>query len=323
MTLKKLWGFLQLFAGDGAGSGTGSTAADGGTGASASVDGSSDDVSVLRAAGVPESKIAKYGKAYMKRANRQTAPQQTAQQAAAATEETARTEEASQPKSFDWDEVMKDPECNRRMQETVQARTKKSKAAEAAMEALGPALKRLASENGLDPENIDYVALSKHLSGEYDDKALELGLPKETVARMEQQQRINAQTLDRQHIDGIFRQAEAMKTVFPNFDIIKELENPEFRRLTSRGVNVSVENAYYLVHRNELEAAQAQAVERKATQQVTNAIRAGQNRPDESGGSQAPSVTSIDWRHATPQQVKEFASYIRSEAAKGRKVYPG
>lgn len=337
MTFNAKWSILQLFGGEGAGaggsSGAGGTAGDSGAGAPTPGDGTADAAQTLRAMGVSEAKVAKYAVAYGKRALKASAQQQEAQQTnvesqqdAAATNETAQAEEPKQeaaPK-YDWDEVMKDPECNRRMQETVQASKKKAKAAEDAMAALAPGLKALAQEHGMDPENIDYVALSKHLTGEYDDKALELGLPRETVVKMDQQQRINEEQLNRQHIQGLIQQGEQMKAVFPNFDLRKEMENPKFRRLTSRGVNISVDDAYRLVHRKELELAQAQIVDKKATERVQNTIRAGAARPDESGASsQASSVTAVDWKHATTQQIQAQAKRIRLAAAQGRKLRPG
>lgn len=335
MTYSKKWDFLQLFAGEGAGAG--GSAGDGGTSGNGVGDASAPGVAAVDAAqrlrdmGVPESKIARYGKAYGKRANKTAAPVAVEQapradeQAAAAENETAQAEEQQPaPQKYIWDEVMKDPEMNRRMQETVRASKKKAQAAEDAIAALAPALKQQAEEFGLDPENIDYVALSKHITGEYDDQALQMGLPKETVVKMEQQHRINEEKLNRDHIAGLIAQGEKMKEVFPNFDLRKEMENPQFRRLTARGVNVSVDDAYRIVHRKELELAQAQIVERKATERVQNTIRAGAARPDESGSaSQAPSVTTIDWKHASREQLQAQAKRIRLAAAQGRKLRPG
>lgn len=336
MTTNKLWHFLQLFAGEGAAAG--GSAGDGGTSGNGGVDAATSGVAAVDAAqrlrdmGVPESRIAKYAKAYDKRANKAAAPapaqqmQKAEEQDAAADNKTAQTEEHQQtePQKYNWDEVMKDPEMNRRMQETVRASKKKSQAAEDALSALAPALKQQAEEFGLDPENIDYTALAKHITGEYDEKALQMGLPKETVVKMEQQQRINEDQLNRNHIAGLIAQGEKMKEVFPNFDLRKEMENPQFRRLTARGVNVSVDDAYRLVHRKELELAQAQIVERKATERVQNTIRAGAARPDESGSaSQAPSVTTIDWKHASREQLQAHAKKIRLAAAQGRKLRPG
>lgn len=333
MTTNRQWSFLQLFGGDGAGEGSaGGTAGDGGQAASTSGEATAAAAQRLRAMGVPEGKIAKYASAYGKRANISAAseqpeesPKDGSQQAAAAERQTAQAaEESKQAPKFDWDEVMKDPECNRRMQEIVRERTRKSKSAEDALAALAPALKQIAQENGLDPENLDYSALAKYMTGEYDDKALELGLPRETVIRMDQEQRINEETLNRQHLNGLIQQGEKLKEIFPNFDLRKEMENPQFMRLTSRGVGISVEDAFRLVHRKELELAQAQIVDQKAAERVQNTIRAGAARPDESGASsQASSVTKVDWRKATPQQLQEQARRIRMASAQGRKLRPG
>ena len=88
---------------------------------------------------------------------------------------------------------------------------------------------------------------------------------------------------------------------------------------TARGNRV-----LFIVHRKELELAQAQIVDRKATERVQNTIRAGQARPDESGASsQASTVTTVDWKHATPEQLKAQAKRIRLAAAQGRKLKPG
>ena len=328
MTLENRWRMLQLFAdGGGAGGSSGAGAAAGGEGGAAATsgEGSADAAQALRNMGVPEVKLAKYAKAYQKRANRQASAAPTAEanaQAAAATNGDTQAE-AVKP-AYNWDEVMKDPEMNRRMQDVVKASKKKSQAAEDALSALAPALKAQAEEFGLDPENIDYAALGKYMSGEYEQKALETGLSRETVASMDKQQRINSESMARQHIQKLIAQGEEMKKVFPNFDLREEMKNPAFVRLTSQGVNVSVEDAFYLVHRKELEQRTAQVVERKATQRVQNAVKAGAARPTENGSSaQSPSVTTIDWKHASREQLDAQKKAIRLAAAQGRKLMPG
>lgn len=321
MTYNKKWRFLQLFAGEGAGAGgTGGTAGDG-QGASAPGANPVDAAQVLRERGVPQSKINKYARYNRAKQGQPAAPaaSQAPQQAAAALTETAPAEEDKQEATkYNWDEIMKDPECNRRMQEIVKASKQKSKPAEDAMAALTPALKKLAADYGLDAENIDYVALSKHMTGEYEGKAVELNLPVETVAKMDQQQRTIEQQRNQQHFQKMIQDGEKMKAIFPNFDLRTEMENPTFRRLTAPGVGISVEDAYHLVHRKELEMAQAQIVAQQTTRQVQNSIRAGANRPDESGAStQASSVAARDWRNATPEQIRQQAKRIRSAAAQG------
>ena len=119
-----------------------------------------------------------------------------------------------------------------------------------------------------------------------------------------------------EHLRSLERQGEELRRQVPGFDLRSELENPVFLRLTAPGVGVSVADAYYVVHRRELQ----EAAERK----MANAIRAGSLRPRENGiNNQAPAVTTFDYRRASKEQRNALKAYIRSEAARGRKVYPG
>ena len=120
------------------------------------------------------------------------------------------------------------------------------------------------------------------------------------------------------------QQGEALKATFPNFDLRQELKNPAFARMTSPNVGISVADAYYAVHRNEIQTAAMQVTAQKTAEKLSNAIRSGSRRPAENGtGSQAPSVTTFDYSKASSEQRKALKDFIRSEAANGRKVYPG
>ena len=316
----KLWRFLQLFA-DGEGSG------DGAAEASESGVMADDADQRLRDMGVPEEKIRRT------RAGRQRARQAVpatnapAPQAAAAKEADdgqPEAQEEEKPKRMTWDEIMQDPEYNRAMQETMQKRLKSAKAAEESLNALMPAIKKLAQEKGLDPENVDYVSLGKMLTGEYESKAMELGVPVETVMQLEQQQRtIEQQRMD-SHFQRLEREAEDLRKVFPNFSLQAEMANPAFAKLTHPNIGMSVEDAYYAVHRKELQVASMQVAAQKTAQQISNAIQSGTRRPVESGQStQAPSVTTFDYSRATKAQRDEFKAKLRASWARGEKVYPG
>ena len=327
------WLNLQLFAGEGSGDGGGDGAA---TGESA-VDPGQQRLLEL---GVPADKI-------RKRANRTAAKQpsgavnaapkaqetqQTKEQAAAANPTEENKTEA--PARMSWDEIMADPEYNKQMQSVVQSRLRSAKGAEDTLGKLTPALEVLARKHGQDPANIDYDALAKAISDDesyYEDKALEMGVSVETAKRIDQQERDTARqqreqqrTLEQQrfeqHIIKLEQQGEAMKKVFPNFDLRKELQNPAFARMTSPNVGISVEDAYYAVHRNEIQAASMQVAAQKTAQKISNAIASGSRRPDENGTSgQAPSVTTFDYRNMSPEQRKLLKDRIRS----GEKIYPG
>ena len=330
---KNKWLNLQLFAGEGAGDG-------GGEGAATGVSAVDPGQQRLLELGVPESKIRK-NRAYKPNVTAQApaaagqgkAQEQQAQQAAAANDPTE-DKKTDSPARMTWDEIMKDPEYNKHMQATVQSRVRSAKGAEEALVKMAPALELLARKHGQDPAKIDYDALAKAISDDesyYEDKALEMGVSIETAKRIDQeerdtarQQREEARTLEEQkfqnHIMKLEQQGEALKKVFPNFDLRKELRNPTFARLTSPNMGMSVEDAYYAVHRKEIDAARSQVIAQKTAQKISNSIQAGSRRPNENGTSgQAPSVTTFDYRTASREQREAFKKRIRS----GEKIYPG
>ena len=329
--LKEKWLNLQLFAGEGAGGGAEGAA----TGENA-VDPGQQRLLEL---GVPADKIRK-NRAYKlntpapkpAEAGQEKAPEQKQEQAAAAANPTE--EKTDTPSRMSWEEIIADPEYNKQMQATIQARLRSAKDAEEKLGKLTPALELLARQHNLDPANIDYDALAQAISNDesfYEQKALEMGVSLETARKIDQQerdtarqQREEARTLEQQkfqqHIMKLEQQGEALKKVFPNFDLRTELQNPAFARMTSPNVGISVEDAYYAVHRNEIQTAAMQVTAQKTAQKISNAIQAGSRRPNENGTSgQAPSVTTFDYRNASPEQREALKKRIRS----GEKIYPG
>ena len=325
---KEKWLNLQLFAGEGAGDGGGEGAA---TGESA-VDPGQQRLLEL---GVPKEKLRK-NRVYQApaKAESASAKAEPEQQPPTATENPTEEQKTEPNARMSWDEIMADPEYNRQMQAVVQSRLRSAKGAEETLGKLTPALEVLARKHGQDPANINYDELAKAISNDesfYEDKALEMGVDVATARRIDQeerdtarQQREQARTLEEQkfqnHIVKLEQQAEAMKKVFPNFDLRTELQNPAFARMTAPNVGISVEDAYYAVHRNELQTAAMQVTAQKTAQKISNAIASGSRRPDENGTSgQAPSVTTFDYRSMSPEQRKALKQRIRS----GEKIFPG
>lgn len=334
---KEKWLNLQLFAGEGAADGGGDGAATGETSADAGQQ-------RLLELGVPADKIRK-NRAYNLNAPApksaeagQEKEQESKQKQAAAAENPTEENQTEQNRRLTWDEIMADPEYNKQMQAVVRSRLRSANGAEESLRKLAPALEVLSRKHGLDPDKPDYDALSKAISDDdayYEDRALEMGVPVETAKRIDQQERETARkqreeaiTLEEQkfqnHIMNLEQQGEAMKKVFPNFDLRKELQNQAFARMTSPNIGISVEDAYYVVHRNEIMSAGMQVTAQKTAQKFSNAIQAGGRRPQENGTSgQAPSVTTFDYRAASKEQRDALKAFIRSESAQGRKVYPG
>lgn len=335
----KLWLNLQLFAGEGAGGDGGEGA---GTGESA-VDAGQQRLLEL---GVPADKIRNRAKksapklpeSAVNTVSKAQEVKQDTEKAAASDNPTEETNANNTPKRMSWDDIMADPEYNKQMQSVIQSRLRTAKASEETLNKLTPALEVLARKYGLDPANMDYDALTKAIDDDseyYENKALEMGVSLETAKKIDQeeratarQQREEARTLEEQkimqHIQKMEQQGEALKKVFPNFDLRKELQNPAFARMTSPNVGISVEDAYYAIHRNEIQTASMKVTAEQTAQKISNAIQAGQRRPMENGTTgQAPSVISFDYRKASPEQRNELKNRIRQAAARGEKVYPG
>ena len=342
---KSKWFWLQLFAGEGAGASSGEGGGDGAV--SGVTDGVAAEHQRLLELGVPEEKLRKRAKranaklpeGAVRTAPKQAQEQKPQEQVATATENpTEEKTETTAPTRMSWDEIMADPEYNKQMQLTVQSRLRSAKGAEEALAKMAPALEVLARKHGQDPANPDYEALAKAINDDdayYEDKALEMGVTLETAKRIDQQERDRAReqkeearNLEQQRLQNHFmkleQQGEALKKVFPNFDLRTELKNPVFARMTSPNVGVSVEDAYHAVHRKEIMQAGMQVTAQQTAQKISNAIQAGSRRPDENGTSgQSASVTTFDYSKASKAQREALKQQIRAAAARGEKLYPG
>ena len=121
-----------------------------------------------------------------------------------------------------------------------------------------------------------------------------------------------------EHIRGLEQQGSRLKETMPQFDLRRELADPMFARLTSPLVGMSVEDAYYALHRKELQ----QNLARATAVGLSRSIQAGRMRPEENSGAQASHVTKLDYAHASKQQREELKKEIHKAAALGRKIYP-
>ena len=344
---KNKWFWLQLFAGEGGGAAGGTGASGGEGGGDGAVSGDNNGLAAedqrLLELGVPEEKLRKRAKrasAKLPEGAVRTAPKEIAkpQEQVATAEENPTEEKTNAPTRMSWEEIMADPEYNKQMQSVVQSRLKNAKAAEENLAKLTPALELLARRHGLDAANMDYEAIAKAINDDdsyYEDLALEKGVTLETAKRIDQQerdharqQREEARNLEQQKLHNHFmkleQQGEALKQVFPNFDLRKELQNPVFARMTSPNVGVSVEDAYHAVHRREIMQAGMQVTAQQTAQKISNAIQAGSRRPDENGTSgQSASVTTFDYSKASKEQREALKREIYAAKARGEKLYPG
>ena len=344
---KDVWFLLQLFGGEGAG-GSGGSAGGEGVGTDSGDNAAAAGQQRLRELGVPEDRIRK-NRAYrigQQQTSRKAGGevQQTGQeQAAAAKENTTPTEEEGEPSAkapqqrMTWEQIMADPEYNKAMQMTMQQRLKASKGNEEAMQKLAPALEMLMAKHGMDPGKPDYAALAAKIMDDdtlYEDKAIALNVDTDVAKKLTQQdmelkrlRRQETMTMEQQRIQQHFakleQQGQTLKQQFPGFDLRKEMQNPVFSRMVSPDIGLTAEDAYYAVHRKDIQNAQAQVIASGVANQMSNAIKANSMRPNESGAGKAPSVTHFDYRKASKAERDDLKKRIRSAAARGEKIYPG
>ena len=166
-------------------------------------------------------------------------------------------------------------------------------------------------------KDFDWTALQ--LFGE---EAVQEAEPEEAQEVPDGQEPSGAAARFRSHMEGLLRQEAALKAAVPGFALRQELKNPMFARLTSPRVGLSLEDAFYAVHRREIQQHSMRLAAQRTRSMMSNAIQSGTHRPQEAG-AQSPALTRFDYRKATQQQRQALKQEIRKAAAEGRKVYPG
>lgn len=339
--LQFLWLNLQLFA-DGAGDG-----GDGGTGAGNAETGENAvdaEQQRLLELNVPPDKVERWAKrkaAREKRNGTVRTQEQPKPAATAETESTQKTEEAEEPENPDkeqepkkptFDELMKDPDYNRAMQETIKARLKTANAAEEFVKKAGPIL---AKQFGMDAENLDLASLGdsilrKNAEDSDEETASSMGISVDTLRKIRDSNRAEQETIQdkrlREHAERVIRESEELKKVIPGFDLMAERQNNEvFRRMVDNPDNpVPLDVAYRAVHHNELVNTAVQEAIKQTSQKMANSVQSGKNRPDEAGTTrQAPSVATFDYSKASKAEREALKARIREAAARGEKIYPG
>lgn len=179
---------------------------------------------------------------------------------------------------------------DKEMQGAIRDRIKNIKKSEENLQKLSPIIKGMYEKYGVQEGDIDslvnaYNNDDDRLAGE----ALERGVSVDQLKEIKSLERDRAElerirNRDReeeafnQHIAKLQQQADELKKSVPGFDLIAELKgNPKFAQLTSPQYGLSVEDAYYLVHRAEIDAGARMASRRIAMSQAATAARPTEN----------------------------------------------
>lgn len=201
------------------------------------------------------------------------------------------------------------------------------------LDSLNPMFSVLGQKYGIRPGDdgkIDLAALQKAVEDDnsmYEQEAFEKGVDVETLKTQKRLEAENArlrheaemterERQSRAEFDQIVQQGEAVKQIYPNFNLSQEMDNPEFMRLIT--AHVPVQTAYEVSHKDEILSQSMQYAVQQTEKKITNAVKAGQKRPAENGMSQKPAA---DTGKMDPSKLtlKDFEE-IQKRVARGERI---
>lgn len=251
--------------------------------------------------------------------------------------------QAQQPEGgLDWEAIKKNPAFNERIQGIVQSRLKEESAASEKLNALAPVLQEIARQRGVDFDvsdigSLDVNAFTRALQRDdsfFESKAAELGVTPDVARQLVGLQEFQEDTLRQQeedaqraefeaHIGQLFQQAEEFKQIIPDFDLDREFQNERFVQLTSPQAGLTVQEAYFALHHDEMQTAGMAAATRVAQEKIANSVRANRMRPQESGGGGQPAEPPRQhYSKMTAQERADLKKQIMQAGARGEKIYP-
>lgn len=252
-------------------------------------------------------------------------PKPQAQEKAAASQQDEQKTDPAQ----EWNDIRNNrykAQFDADVQSIVQNRLGKSKDAEAKLSKLAPILDGLAAKYGKQAGDIDaLVAAYTDDDSLYEDEAAEKGVSVETLKLTKQLESMKQQQAQQQqqqmfnnHLQNLAQQAEELKKTYPQFDLRAELQNERFARMTSPNGGVSVADAFYAIHHQELQNSAMQYAVQRTQVETANAIQAGQKRPVENGANtQTP---GLDIRNDPSKLKYDDIRRIRDQIAAGAKI---
>ena len=222
-------------------------------------------------------------------------------------------------------------------QRIINDRFKSTKAMEKQLEDVGGLLDLLASRYGMTDANAVKLAEAVQSDSAFWEQAADEagktvgefmeGLKKDLAMKKLQaenaaltesiRRREGQEAADRQYAMWA-EEEQALKAVYPQFDLKTEMENEQFRFLISNiKAPVPLRHAYEVIHRDEINAMIAQAQAMATEQRVVASIRAKGARPDENGTSSQSAFTVKD--DVSKLSKKDMAE-INRRAMRGEKI---
>ena len=262
-------------------------------------------------------------------------------EAAAAAEPTAAGAEAvgqdqqpAQEQKASFNDLLKDEQYKREYDKRVEgAVRRRMRAADAKFAQMDPMFDVLAKKYGVgrgDDGKLDMQALMAAVmsdDGLLEEQAAEEGLTPEgmrKVMRAEQIERsMQAQQAEQENMRlfaAIQEEAQALKAVYPDFDLDAEIGDERFGSLLislqRAGVDAPLRTAYEVAHRQELLQRAVNYTAAKARQDVAASVQSNLSRPREMGSSGAPAQSNFD----PEKMTKKDYEAIKAKVSRGGRV---
>lgn len=191
-----------------------------------------------------------------------------------------------------------------RIQAAIQQRFKNQQDYKKQLDAVQPILQALGGKYGL--EAADVAGISQRLLHENDEA------PAPEQAENSGQEAPNRDFLQ-EHVRSVNAQAEALRQELPGFDLMAEMANPTFVRMTSPGVGMSVKDAFYAVHGQEIQRDSMEYAARQAGERIAASVMAGASRPRENGMDPAGTADmGVNVRDMDRKTREEYRRRIRN-----------
>ena len=219
---------------------------------------------------------------------------------------------------------------NARIKDIISRRLKSSQETVAKYDRLLPVLETVAKKYGVDANNID--ALMKAIDEDdyfIEEEALEKNVSTDYLRGMRQMERENSSLRrqveaaqeqeaklqrERQYAEWDRQEAHAKK-FYPNLNIKKELENPQFKAMLASGVEVKA--AYEALHMDEILPTAMQYAVKSTEDKIANKIMSVSRRADENGLSGGgASSTKVDVSKLTKAEREK----LFQRAANGEEI---
>ena len=135
-------------------------------------------------------------------------------------------------------------------------------------------------------------------------------LQRENAQLIQAQRRAQSQQAAQQQLQKWYQEAESMKADYPDFDLGRESQDPQFLSMLRSGVPVKL--AYEVMHMDEIKSTVAQTTAQQTEKQVVEGIRAKGARPAENGtSSQSGFVVKDDPAKWTKQDRAEIVRRVQ------------